>query len=55
MLPDSPESRSDDAAVTMRWLQSSPRRIRLYLYSTVTLFARLRGLSTSVPRATAVW
>ena len=24
-------------------------------YSTVTLLARLRGLSTSVPRATAVW
>mgnify|MGYP000659774050 CR=1 FL=1 len=24
-------------------------------YSTVTLFARLRGLSTSVPRAQAVW
>jgi hypothetical protein len=24
-------------------------------YSTVTLFARLRGLSTSVPRARAVW
>ena len=24
-------------------------------YSTVTDFARLRGLSTSVPRATAVW
>ena len=25
------------------------------LYSTVTDFARLRGLSTSVPRAQAVW
>jgi hypothetical protein len=24
-------------------------------YSTVTDFARLRGLSTSVPRASAVW
>ena len=24
-------------------------------YSTVTLLARLRGLSTSVPRASAVW
>ena len=24
-------------------------------YSTVTLFARFRGLSTSVPRAQAVW
>ena len=24
-------------------------------YSTVTLLARLRGLSMSVPRATAVW
>ena len=24
-------------------------------HSTVTLFARLRGLSTSVPRAQAVW
>jgi hypothetical protein len=24
-------------------------------YSTVTLFARFRGLSTSVPRITAVW
>ena len=26
-----------------------------YAYSTVTLFARLRGWSTSVPSATAVW
>lgn len=25
------------------------------LYSTVTLFAKLRGLSTSQPRATAMW
>ncbi|QEG21080.1 hypothetical protein MFFC18_09320 [Mariniblastus fucicola] len=25
------------------------------LYSTVTLFARLRGLSTSQPRRTAMW
>src|SRR2546427_7126152 len=25
------------------------------VYSTVTLLARLRGLSTSVPRASAVW
>ncbi len=25
------------------------------LHSTVTLFARLRGLSTSQPRATAMW
>jgi len=25
------------------------------VYSTVTDFARLRGLSTSVPRAQAVW
>lgn len=29
--------------------------IRLAPYSTVTLFARFLGLSTSVPRATAVW
>jgi hypothetical protein len=27
----------------------------LSYYSTVTDFARLRGLSTSVPRASAVW
>ena len=27
----------------------------LRLYSTVTLFARLRGWSTSVPLATAAW
>ncbi len=26
-----------------------------FRYSTVTLLARLRGLSTSVPRASAVW
>ena len=32
-----------------------PRGFALPAYSTVTLFARLRGLSTSVPRATAVW
>ena len=25
------------------------------LYSTVTLFARLRGWSTSLPRSTAIW
>ena len=30
-------------------------RDRSAAYSTVTLLARLRGLSTSVPRATAVW
>lgn len=30
-------------------------RVSVAAYSTVTDFARLRGLSTSVPRANAVW
>ncbi len=29
--------------------------IRIFPYSTVTLFARFRGLSTSQPRSTAIW
>ena len=33
--------------------RSNPRHRPVY--STVTLFARLRGLSTSQPSATAVW
>lgn len=33
----------------------SKQRWKLSFHSTVTLLARLRGLSTSVPRATAVW
>ena len=40
---------------TTRWPRCSARNPWRSRYSTVTLFARLRGLSTSVPRAHAVW
>ncbi len=33
---------------------ATERRLSLPLYSTVTLLARLRGLSTSQPRSTAM-
>ena len=37
-------------------LAENPCRVRRRIaYSTVTLFARLRGWSTSVPFSTAVW
>ena len=39
---------------TLLFVQSGPGDIQP-AYSTVTDFARLRGLSTSVPRASAVW
>ena len=35
--------------------EKDPRGWGLAGYSTVTLLARLRGLSTSQPRATAMW
>lgn len=37
------------------FLVGTPVRAARPPHSTVTLFARLRGLSTSVPRAQAVW
>ena len=37
-----------------RLSQAAARAGSTSTYSTVTLFARLRGLSTSVPRSTAV-
>jgi len=42
--------RATDFISSFQNLKDEPRR-----YSTVTLLARLRGLSTSVPRAHAVW
>jgi hypothetical protein len=38
--------------VNAEWMM---KILLLKVYSTVTDFARLRGLSTSVPRASAVW
>lgn len=34
-------------------MSRNTQQVRLPFYSTVTLFAKFRGLSTSVPRSTA--
>ena len=39
----------------LRWLSHPPSVAPAGGYSTVTLLARLRGLSTSFPSATAAW
>lgn len=56
------ESVNVDLSAKPDWLlhlrhewQGTPARPGPRNHSTVTLFARLRGLSTSVPRAQAVW
>ena len=37
------------------FLQTTPHRVGRKTYSTVTLFARFRGWSTSKPRRAAIW
>ena len=41
--------------VVLRWVSHPPSVAPAAGYSTVTLLARLRGLSTSLPSVTAAW